>query len=101
MMQFSKIKFPGILVVSLMAVAIAPAQTISIVSGDGQIAPQNFAAQNPMVVVVKNFQGQPQSGVTVTWTQISGGGNLLSGNQTITDVNGQTRICSLAIRCLA
>src|SRR5439155_25038126 len=67
----------------------ASAQTISVLSGDGQIAAQNFAAQVPMVVVVKNVQGQPQAGVTVTWTITSGAGSLLSGATTITDVNGQ------------
>jgi uncharacterized protein (TIGR03437 family) len=88
-MQFSKKTILGILAISLLAAASASAQTISIVSGDGQVAPQNFAAQNPMVAVVKNFQGQPQSGVAVTWTIISGGGTLLFGTQTLTDANGQ------------
>src|SRR5262249_18804466 len=89
MMQFSKKTVPGILAVSLMTAATASAQTISILSGDGQVAPQNYAAQTPMVAVVKNFQGQPQPGTTVTWTIISGAGNLLLGNQTVTDANGQ------------
>ena len=75
-MQFSKSILPGILSLSLMAAAIASAQTLSIVSGDGQAAPQNFAAQFPMVVVVKNAQGQPQANVTVTWTIASGQGSL-------------------------
>src|SRR5204863_1072903 len=88
-MQFSKKTFLGILVISLLTTAVASAQTIAVVSGDGQVAPQNFAAQSPMVAVVKNFQGQPVPGATVTWTIISGAGNLLLGNQTITDANGQ------------
>src|SRR5262249_23578513 len=75
--------------VSLMTGAVASAQTISIVSGDGQVAAQNFAAQAPMVVLVRNAQGQPQPGVTVTWTVASGGGSLLSGSTTPTDSNGQ------------
>jgi len=88
-MQFSKQTFLGILVISLLTTAVASAQTISILSGDGQVAPQNFAAQSPMVAVVKNFQGQPVPGTTVTWTIISGAGNLLLGNSTVTDANGQ------------
>src|SRR6266581_377147 len=87
-MQFSKKTFLGILVISLLT-AVASAQTISVVSGDGQVAPQNFAAQSPMVAVVKNFQGQPVPGTTVTWTIVSGAGNLLLGNSTVTDANGQ------------
>jgi uncharacterized protein (TIGR03437 family) len=89
MMQFSKTIPLAMLAVSLMAAATASAQTISILSGDGQVAAQNFAAQAPMVVVVKNLQGQPQAGVTVTWTITSGGGSLLSGSTTVTDSNGQ------------
>src|SRR5207249_1745355 len=87
-MQFSKKTFLGILAISLMAAA-GSAQTISIVSGDGQVTPQSFAAQNPMVVLVKSSQGQPQPGVAVTWTIISGAGTLLFGSQSVTDVNGQ------------
>ena len=37
-MQFSKKTFLGILAISLMTAAVASAQTISIVSGDGQVA---------------------------------------------------------------
>src|SRR6266566_9572957 len=87
-MQFSKRILLGIFSFSLMAAAVASAQTLSIVSGDGQVAAQNFAAQFPMVVVVKNFQGQPQAGVTVTWTLASGQGTLFSPQNT-TDANGQ------------
>jgi len=85
-MQFSKKIILGILSLSVIA-AVAPAQTISIVSGDGQVTPQNFQAQLSMIVVVKNAQGAPQSGVTVTWTVPSGQG-ALSGNGT--DLNAQS-----------
>src|SRR6266568_1454374 len=87
-MQFSKSILPGILSLCLMTAAVASAQTLSIVSGDGQVAPQNFAAQFPMVVVVKNAQGQPQPNVTVTWTIASGQGSLFA-TQNTTDANGQ------------
>ncbi|HTM49069.1 MAG TPA: hypothetical protein VL285_10325 [Bryobacteraceae bacterium] len=40
--------------------------------------------------MVKNFQGQPSAGQTVTWTIVSGAGTLLNGNSTVTDANGQT-----------
>src|SRR5258708_12734105 len=81
-MQFSKSILPGILSLCLMSAAVASAQTLSIVSGDGQAAPQNFAAQFPMVVVVKNAQGQPQANVTVTWTIASGQGSLFATQNT-------------------
>src|SRR5713226_6822527 len=88
-MQFSKIVLPGILVFSSLTAAVCSAQTLSIVSGDGQVTPQNFATQTPFTVVAKNAQGQPQPGVTVTWTVASGQGALISGTQTVTDSNGQ------------
>src|SRR2546423_7040641 len=88
-MQFSKNILLGILAVSLMPAAASAQQTISIVSGDGQVAAQNFAAQAPMVVVVKNAQGQPQAGVTVTWTISSGQGSLLNRGTSVPDSNGQ------------
>src|SRR5690242_19293520 len=88
-MQFSKNILPGILLFSSLTAAVCSAQTISIVSGDGQVTPQNFATQTPFTVVVRNAQGQPQPGVAVTWTLTSGQGALISRTQTITDSNGQ------------
>src|SRR5262245_43586775 len=100
MMQFSKNILLAILAVSLTTAATAPAQTISILSGDGQVAPQNFQAgadcpssttnKGCMIVVVRNAQGQPQQGVNVTWTVSSGAGSLSQGSTTTTDSGGQT-----------
>src|SRR5262249_339360 len=100
MMHFSKNILLAILAVSLTTAATAPAQTISIFSGDGQVAPQNFQswAERPpsptnkgcMIVVVRNAQGQPQQGVNVTWAVSSGAGSLSQGSTTTTDSNGQT-----------
>ena len=58
-MEFAKKTLLGILPLSLLTAALASAQIISISSGDGQVAPQNFAAQAPMVAIVKSAQGQP------------------------------------------
>src|SRR5262249_9183915 len=49
---------------------------------------QNNVTQNTMVVVVKNFNGQPVPGTVVTWT-ITGQGSLVGGSQSTTDANGQ------------
>src|SRR5712671_2421736 len=67
---------------------IAQAQTLSIVSGDGQVAPQNFQLPGPLVVVAKNASGQPTPGVTVTWS-LTGPGSIIMGTQTVTDSSGQ------------
>src|SRR4051794_39344477 len=91
-MYFSRKLYLAIFLITLAMAGAASAQTISIVSGDGQLTPQ-FQVQDPMVVVVKDAQGKPLSGVTVNWTTSGGQGNLtrsdVNGN-TVTDANGQT-----------
>jgi uncharacterized protein (TIGR03437 family) len=89
MMHFSKRLLPAILLLSLLTAGTASAQFISIVSGDGQVAAQNNQAQNPMVVVVRNSQGQPVAGTPVTWT-LNGQGALSFGFTTTTDANGMS-----------
>jgi uncharacterized protein (TIGR03437 family) len=72
-----------------MTAGAASAQVISIVSGDGQVGTQILPPQNPLVVVVKNAQGQPVPGTPVTWT-LNGQGSLPNGFTTTTDANGQS-----------
>src|SRR5207248_1123252 len=71
--------------------AAASAQTISVLSGDGQVLAQNSFPTTPMTVLVKNAQGQPAPGVQVTWTIASGQGALVSlpANSFLTDSMGQ------------
>src|SRR2546421_324102 len=57
-------------------VACASAQSLSIVSGDGQVAAQNFQFPSPLVVVAKDGSGRPVANVPVNWS-ISGPGNLV------------------------
>src|SRR5271165_6325569 len=82
---FLDLLFAGLIAAT--ATSAASAQTVSIVSGDGQVAVQNNQALNQMIVAVKNFSGQPVVGATITWT-INGQGSLLFGSSTTTDVNG-------------
>lgn len=86
-MHLSKKLHLEFLLVSVIAISAASAQTVSIVSGDGQVAVQNNIAQSSMVVVVRNFQGQPVAGTQVTWT-LNGQGSLANGTSTTTDING-------------
>ncbi len=88
-MDFSKRLLPELLLLSILTAGGASAQFISIVSGDGQVTTQNNVPANPMVVVVRNAQGQPVPGTPVTWT-LNGQGSLLSGFTTTTDSNGMT-----------
>src|SRR5712692_3635457 len=67
---------------------IASAQILSVVSGGGQVAAQNFQLPSPLIVVARNAAGQPMAGVTVNWS-VTGPGSLVMGSQTVTDRNGQ------------
>src|SRR5271167_2286221 len=84
--KFKKL-LPAILAGFLMTAGGAMAQTISLVSGDGQIVTQNNVSQNNLVVVVRSFQGQPVAGATVTWT-VNGQGSLTNGMTTTTAFDG-------------
>lgn len=93
-MRFLKTVLPVLLLVG-MALGVGSAQTISIVSGNGQVATQLSFSLNPktsfdsLVVKVVDPLGRPLSGVTVTW-QISGGNlnGALDYAQTQTDAAG-------------
>jgi uncharacterized protein (TIGR03437 family) len=73
------------------------AQSISIVSGNGQLSCQSCPTKpitifNPIVVLVKDASGRPLPNATVSWTfasSQSGFGNVISA-QTLTDANGQS-----------
>jgi uncharacterized protein (TIGR03437 family) len=64
--------FAGIFLTALVFPAFCSAQTISIVSGDGQLVCPDCAggpfAFAPLVVQVNNAAGQPEANATVMWT---------------------------------
>src|SRR6266550_4687268 len=86
---FPSLKMPLLVFFCAIAGQLAPAQTLSIVSGDGQLAQQNFPLPGPLVVAARNASGQPMAGVTVSWS-LTGPGSIIMGAQTVTDSSGQT-----------
>ena len=78
-------------VMSVLLACTGLAQTLSVVSGNAQVTPQNNSTVNPLVVVAKDSAGRPVQGVSVTWT-ITGPGHLTPFYQTTTDVNGLTSV---------
>ena len=62
--------------------------TLSIVSGDNQAGLTGETLTNPFVVEVRDENGNPLEGVTVTFTVSAGGGTLSAGAVT-TDANGR------------
>lgn len=65
--------------------------SIKIVSGNGQIVQEQFLATQPMTVLVTDVNGNPASGVPVTFTITQGIGTILGGTSTTvtTDTTGQ------------
>jgi uncharacterized protein (TIGR03437 family) len=94
-MRVLRITLPVLLFVS-MALGVGSAQTISIVSGNGQVVsqltfnlnPKNFF--DPLVVKVTDNLGRPLAGATVNWTVVSGNATLEAA-QTVTDAGGLTQ----------
>ena len=74
----------------LLALATLPAfaQTITLVSGNGQMAQENFPAVKPMVIKAVNAAGAGIPNASVAWTVTQGEG-ALSEVGTATDANGQ------------
>lgn len=69
----------------------APVGTLVIISGDGQAGPAGTTAPAPLVVELRNAQGQLLSGVDVTWT-IERPGVALQGATTATAVSGRSSL---------
>ena len=65
-----------------------PPITLSIISGDNQAGLTGEPLTNPFVVEVRDENGNPLEGVTVTFAVSAGGGTLSAGAVT-TDANGR------------
>jgi len=76
----------------LLGATTLSAQTLSMVSGNGQIVAQQFQTNAPLVVQATGSGGQPASGVNVTWAISAGGPGTLSSTATTTDSNGLASI---------
>lgn len=66
------------------------ATQVAIASGNNQSATVGTALTNPLVVVVKDANGNPVSGFSVTFS-VAGGGGTLSAASTTTNAQGQAQ----------
>ncbi len=57
-----------LLLIAVLGLAIAHAQTLTKVQGDGQLVVPQFSTSNPLVVLVRDASGNPLPNVQVTWT---------------------------------
>ncbi len=88
----------------VLGVAVAHAQTLTMVSGNGQLAIQAISSTQPMVVLLRDSSGNPIPNAQVTWTVTSGPGDaqILTppGNPNIapglTDSNGEAQASFVA-----
>jgi len=72
----------------VLGLAVAHAQQITKVSGDGQLVIQAVLSSNPLVVLVRDASGNPLPNAKVTWAVTpTGQGGVISGTTT-TDANG-------------
>jgi trimeric autotransporter adhesin len=82
-------RFTALTFLALMCAGLAGAQTLTMISGNGQLGLSQFQSFLPLVVQATGSNGQPAAGVTVTWAIASGTG-LLKDLTTTTDSNGLT-----------
>ena len=71
-----------------------PAASIAVVSGSGQTTPYGSAFANPLVVIVKDANGDPVSGALV---KFSGSGLSFSSATATTGSNGEASVTATAI----
>jgi hypothetical protein len=71
-----------------------PAASIAVVSGSGQTTPYGSAFANPLVVIVKDANGNPVSGAPV---KFSGSGLSFSSATATTGSNGEASVTATAI----
>jgi len=80
-----------LIVICLLGAGVARAQSISLVSGNGQLLDTSQHSQSQaMVVQLRDASGNPVTGATVSWSVAPlGQGNVLNA-KTTTDSTGQT-----------
>jgi uncharacterized protein (TIGR03437 family) len=72
----------------LLCVGFLGAQTLSRVSGNGQIVFELFPAKAPLVVQAKDAAGNPVAGVPITWSISPANSATLVLSDNVTDANG-------------
>jgi len=72
---------------------LGPAASISTVSGSGQTAVQGSSFTNPLIVLVKDANGNPLAGVTVNFSST---GLSFSSSTEVTGANGEASVTATA-----
>lgn len=77
-----------ILLICAICAGAVSAQTLSMVSGNGQMIATQSLSANPMVVQARDASGRLAPNVAITWS-ITNGAGTISGASATTDANGQ------------
>ena len=77
-----------LLTLCALCAGLLQAQSLSIVSGNGQLIATQALSNNPMIVQAKDASGRPVPNAGVTWAITQGAGTLTGAGAT-TDANGQ------------
>jgi len=84
-----------ILLLCALCTGVVRAQTLTMVSGNGQLVATQSRSNNPLVVQAKDAFGHPAPNVAVTWAIPQGAGTIVGASST-TDANGQASAGFLA-----
>src|SRR5579863_570067 len=76
-------------VICVLGAGVAGAQSVTIVSGNGQLIPAVHEG-SPLAVLVRDASGNPLKGVQVTWSVTPAAQGSTSDQTTTTDSTGQT-----------
>ena len=80
-----------------LAGSVLSAQSLNLVSGNGQVLFEDFPSQEPLVVQALDASGNPISGATVNFTQTQGLGTVLTPTAT-TDSKGMASTMVVSTR---
>ncbi len=83
------------LLFAICCLGLVHAQSLVLVSGNGQVVQSQFLSNLPLVVEAKTASGQPAPGVAIAWKITAGAGTLVRPVNT-TDANGQASVTFLA-----
>jgi uncharacterized protein (TIGR03437 family) len=84
-----------ILLFCALCAGVVRAQTLTMLSGNGQLVATQSRSSNPLVVQAKDPFGHPAPNVAVTWAIPQGAGTIVGASST-TDANGQASAGFLA-----
>ncbi len=79
-----------ILLLCLVCAGFVQSQTLTMVSGNGQLIATQSLSNSPMVVEAKDPYGRPAPNIAVTWA-ITDGAGTINGASATTDANGQAK----------